>query len=79
MPNKYYEILGVSENATQAEIKKAYRKLALECHPDKNLNNQEESERKFKELSEAYRILGNEELRKRYDNGETNFSENHSS
>uniref|UniRef100_A0A7N5ZPX7 J domain-containing protein n=1 Tax=Anabas testudineus TaxID=64144 RepID=A0A7N5ZPX7_ANATE len=53
----YYQILGVQKNAAQDDIKKAYRKLALKWHPDKNPDNKEEAERKFKELSEAYEVL----------------------
>src|SRR5271167_2656190 len=74
MAKKYYETLGVSETATQEEIKKAYRKLALKWHPDKNLHNKTEAEKKFKEIAEAYEILGIKELRKRYDSGETDFT-----
>jgi curved DNA-binding protein CbpA len=74
MEKKYYQTLGVSETATQEEIKKAYRKLALKWHPDRNLNNKEEAEKKFKEIGEAYEILGIEDLRKRYDSGETDFT-----
>lgn len=70
----YYEILEISENATQEEIKKAYRKLALRWHPDKNLDNPEEAKKKFQEVNKAYGVLSNEELRKRYDNGETEFA-----
>lgn len=62
----YYEVLGVSKNADAAEIKKAYRKLALKYHPDKNPGNKE-AEEKFKEAAEAYDVLSNEEKRKRYD------------
>ncbi|KLL03121.1 MAG: DnaJ-like protein, partial [Mycoplasmataceae bacterium RV_VA103A] len=65
MVKKYYEILGVSEIVTQEEIKKAYYKLALKWHPDKNPSNQEEAKKKFQEISRAYEILGNEERRKR--------------
>jgi molecular chaperone DnaJ len=62
----YYEILGVSRNATEAELKKAYRQLALKYHPDKNPGNKE-SEEKFKEAAEAYEVLSDAEKRKRYD------------
>ena len=62
----YYEVLGVSKNADASEIKKAYRKLALQYHPDKNPGNKE-AEEKFKEAAEAYDVLGNEEKRRRYD------------
>lgn len=62
----YYEVLGVSRNAEAAEIKKAYRKLALQYHPDKNPGNKE-AEEKFKEAAEAYDVLSNEEKRRRYD------------
>src|SRR6185437_2205019 len=78
MTKQFYKILEISENATQEEIKKAYRRLALKWHPDKNPSNKEEVEKKFKEISEAYGILSNEDLRRRYDLGETNFFENHS-
>ncbi|XP_026218891.1 dnaJ homolog subfamily B member 6b isoform X2 [Anabas testudineus] len=63
----YYQILGVQKNAAQDDIKKAYRKLALKWHPDKNPDNKEEAERKFKELSEAYEVLSDEEKRNIYD------------
>ncbi|WP_294142702.1 molecular chaperone DnaJ [uncultured Sanguibacteroides sp.] len=62
----YYEVLGVSKNADAAEIKKAYRKLALLYHPDKNPGDKE-AEEKFKEAAEAYDVLSNEEKRRRYD------------
>ena len=62
----YYEVLGVSESADATEIKKAYRKLALKYHPDKNPGDKE-AEEKFKEAAEAYDVLSNEEKRHRYD------------
>ncbi len=62
----YYEVLGVAKAATVAEIKKAYRKLALELHPDRNPNNPEAEER-FKEASEAYAVLSDNEKRQIYD------------
>lgn len=74
MAKKYYQILEVSETATQAEIRKAYYKLAQKWHPDKNLHNKEEAEKRFKEIGEAYGVLGDEELRRKYDSGETGFS-----
>ena len=62
--NNYYEILGVSKDATQDEIKKAYRKLAIQYHPDKNPDGDD----KFKEIASAYDVLGDENKRKEYDN-----------
>jgi molecular chaperone DnaJ len=62
----YYEILGVPRNASKDDIKKAYRKLALQYHPDRNPGNKE-AEEKFKEAAEAYEILGDEDKRQRYD------------
>lgn len=61
----YYEILGVSKTATKEEIKKAYRKLALKYHPDKNPSK--DAEEKFKEMSEAYAVLYDDEKRQLYD------------
>ncbi|HJD41681.1 MAG TPA: DnaJ domain-containing protein [Candidatus Mediterraneibacter quadrami] len=62
----YYDVLGVSRNADEAQIKKAYRKLAKKYHPDTNAGNAE-AEQKFKEVTEAYDVLGNKEKRKLYD------------
>jgi DnaJ-class molecular chaperone len=66
MGKDYYKILGVDKSATQDDIKKAFRKLAHEYHPDKNKGN-EEASKKFKEASEAYSVLGDENKRKQYD------------
>ncbi len=68
MDNKrdYYEVLGVSKTATPDEIKKAYRKLAIKYHPDKNPGDKD-AEEKFKEAAEAYEVLSNEEKRQKYD------------
>lgn len=63
----YYKILGVERGATEDQIKKAYRKLALKWHPDRNLDNKELADRKFKELSEAYEVLSDGNKRAIYD------------
>ena len=65
----YYSILGVDKNSTEEEIKKAYRKIALKYHPDRNPGD-EEAERKFKEAAEAYDILHDPDKRAKYDRGE---------
>ena len=66
MKEDYYDILGVSKGASDSEIKKAYRKLALKYHPDKNPDNKE-AEDKFKKAAEAYEVLSNADKRARYD------------
>ncbi|MGC9354203.1 MAG: DnaJ C-terminal domain-containing protein [Mariniphaga sp.] len=70
----YYKILGVSKSAGQDEIKKAYRKLAVKYHPDKNAGNKE-AEEKFKEIGEAYEVLRDPEKRKKYDQLGANWKE----
>ncbi len=73
MAKDYYKILGVSRNASQEEIKKAYRRLALKYHPDRNKGNKE-AEEKFKEINEAYAVLSDPEKRRQYDQfGSTEF------
>lgn len=70
----YYKILGVERNATEDEIKKAYRKRALIHHPDRHANAPEaekkEQEKKFKELGEAYSVLSDQKKKARYDSGQ---------
>jgi molecular chaperone DnaJ len=63
----YYEILGVDRNASEPELKSAYRRLALQHHPDRNPNNKDEAEEKFKEITEAYSVLADPEKRASYD------------
>jgi curved DNA-binding protein len=72
---KYYELLGVNKNASSDEIKKAYRKLAMQYHPDRNPGNKA-AEEKFKEISEAYAVLSDSEKKKQYDVlGDSRFSQ----
>ena len=66
MKEDFYNILGVSKNASDSEIKKAYRKLAIKYHPDKNPDDPK-AEEKFKQAAEAYEVLGNKEKRAKYD------------
>jgi DnaJ-class molecular chaperone len=63
----YYSVLGVSERASHEEIRRAFRKLAMKYHPDKNLGNESWAGEKFKEINEAYAVLGNEAKRQEYD------------
>jgi hypothetical protein len=63
----YYEVLGVSRNASDSDIKSAYRKLALKLHPDKNLDKKQQAENDFRRVSEAYSTLSDDEKRKLYD------------
>jgi len=64
---KYYKIMGLDKDATEKDIKKTYRKLALQYHPDKNPGNQE-AEEMFKKISEAYQVLSDSAKRAEYDN-----------
>lgn len=63
----YYEVLGVQKNATEEELKKAYRRLAKQYHPDANPDNKKEAEKKFKEINEAYEVLSDKQKRNMYD------------
>ena len=69
----YYKILGVSRTAPLKEIKKSYRELALQWHPDKNTDDTEKAEKMFQDISEAYEVLSDKELRAKYDRGEEVF------
>ena len=62
----YYEVLGVDKNATEDQIKKAYRTIAIKYHPDRNPGNKE-AEEKFKEAAEAYDVLHDPQKRQQYD------------
>jgi len=78
MAKDYYATLGVDKNAPESDIKKAYRKLALKYHPDKNPGDKKAEER-FKEITEAYAVLSNKEKRQQYDQfGESGFHQRYS-
>ena len=66
MNKNYYDILGVNKNASEADIKKAYKKLAMEYHPDRNRGDKK-AEAKFKEINEAYQTLSDATKKKNYD------------
>lgn len=70
----YYKVLGVSKSASQDEIKKVYRKLAVKYHPDKN-EGDTKAEARFKEITEAYEVLGNAENRQKYDQMGSNWKQ----
>ena len=67
MAKDYYEVLGLNKNASDDEIKKAYRRLAKKWHPDANPDNRKEAEEKFKEVGEAYSVLSDPQKRRNYD------------
>jgi molecular chaperone DnaJ len=76
MPAKkdYYDLLGVSKGASDADLKKAYRRLAMKYHPDRNKGDKS-AEAKFKEINEAYQVLSDAQKRKQYDTfGSADFS-----
>jgi curved DNA-binding protein len=79
MTEDYYKELGVEKSASTDEIKKAYRKLALKYHPDRNPTDRKKAEEKFKKISEAYAVLSDPEKRQQYDNvGSEGFSRQYS-
>ena len=59
----YYQIFNVSQNASAEDINKAFRRSAMRCHPDRNPENNHEAGEKFKEINEAYEVLGNEQIK----------------
>ena len=65
--SNYYQILGVSQDASAEDIKKAFRRLAMQYHPDRNPENVREAGEKFKEINEAYEVLSDEQRRWQYD------------
>ena len=67
MSKDYYAILGVSKDASADELKRAYRKLAVQNHPDKHPDEKEKYEAKFKEITEAYAVLSDPQKRQQYD------------
>jgi curved DNA-binding protein CbpA len=67
MTKNYYDILEIDKNSDENEIKKSYRKLAVKWHPDKNPDNKDDAEKKFKEISEAYQVLSDPQKREIYE------------
>ena len=79
MSDNLYKILQINSNSSQEDIKKAYRKLAMKWHPDKNINNKINAEKKFKEINKAYDILSDPQKKKKYDMyGEEGLDNNYS-
>jgi curved DNA-binding protein len=75
----YYDVLGVKKTATEEEMKKAYRKLAMKYHPDRNPGDKKEAEERFKEINEAYAVLSDKDKRRQYDQfGPSGFSQRYS-
>jgi len=74
----YYNILNINKDASENDIKDAYKKLARKWHPDKNINNKEEAEKTFKKISEAYQVLSDKNKKYQYDNNglNNNFNTN---
>ena len=73
----YYNILGVNKNSSESEIKKAYKKMCMKYHPDRNQGNKEEAEEKFKKIAQAYKVLSDSELKRKYDlYGEEGLNDN---
>ncbi|XP_048207620.1 dnaJ homolog subfamily B member 3-like [Perognathus longimembris pacificus] len=70
----YYKVLGVPQNASSCEIKKAYHQLALQVHPDKNPENKEAAEEKFKQVAEAYQVLSDASRREDYDRSQETYT-----
>ena len=66
MNKNYYDILGLTKSASDADIKKAYKKMAMQYHPDRNKGDKK-AEEKFKEVNEAYQVLGDKEKKGNYD------------
>jgi curved DNA-binding protein len=67
MAKDYYQILGIPKTATEAQVKKAYRKLAMQYHPDRNPGKEQWANEKFKDINEAFSVLGDPEKRSQYD------------
>ena len=79
MGKDYYKILDIDKKADDATIKKAYRKMAMKWHPDKNQDNKTEAEEKFKEISNAYEVLSDPKKKESYDKfGEEGLNQNFS-